>query len=344
MPGAFDSRGIPPQTFYQGRTMAAERIAGRRGITRKRAGKRWRYFDPRGREITRPEEIDRLNRIGLPPAYTDCWLSPDPDSPVQAIGYDARGRRQYRYHPDFRAVQEADKFDRCIEFGRRLPKLRAAVELDLAGDPYDRTTVIASVIRVLDECRIRVGNRAYARANRSFGATTLERRHMTLERTRILFAFTGKSGKKQAVEVHDSRVIKIVRKLAKLPGKAVFQYRTADGAISAITPGDINAYIQDKIGQSFSAKCFRTWHASAGALREAMRLLRGGRTPTVKELAEPVSQDLGNTPAIARKSYIHPDVLEAATNGELPPSPRPTKWLDQGEKALLQMHEEPGAA
>lgn len=319
--------------------MASDPIGGTKGITRQRAGKRWRYFNARGREIAKQDEIDRLNRIGMPPAYTNCWFSPDPASHVQAIGYDARGRRQYRYHPDFRAGQEADKFDRCIEFGKRLPRLRAAVERDLAGDPYDRTTVTAAVIRVLDECRIRVGNRAYARANKSFGATTLLRRHMTLEKSRILFEFTGKSGKHQSVEVHDRRVIAIVRKLSKLPGDAVFQYRTADGTLCTISPSDINAYIQATIGTSFSAKCFRTWHASAGALREAMRLMRRGRTPTVKELAEPVSEQLGNTPAIARKSYIHPDVLEAATAGELPPAPRPTKWLDPGEKALLSLSE-----
>ena len=320
--------------------MASQQIAGKRGISRKRAGKHWRYFNPRGREITKPEEIERLGRIGLPPAYVDCWLSPDPDSPIQGIGYDARGRRQYRYHPDFRSGQDADKFDRCIEFGRRLPRLRAAVERDLTGDPYDRTTVTAAVIRVLDECRIRVGNRAYARANKSFGATTLLRRHMTIERSRILFEFIGKAGKHQAVEVHDRRVIAIVRKLTKLPGTAVFQYRAADDTVSPITPADINAYIQETIGPSFSAKYFRTWHGSASALREAMRLVRRGRQPTVKDLAEPVAVELGNTPAIARKSYIHPDVLEAAASGDLPPSPRPTKWLDPGEKALLAMQDD----
>jgi len=320
--------------------MASQHSAGKRGITRKRAGKHWRYFDPRGRKIVKPEEIGRLDRIGLPPAYTDCWLSPDPDSPIQGIGYDARGRRQYRYHPDFRAEQEADKFDRCIEFGRRLPRLRAAVERDLAGNPSEKTTVIAAVIRVLDECRIRVGNRAYARANKSFGATTLLRRHMTLERNRIAFAFKGKAGKQQNVEVHDCRVVKIVRALNKLPGQSVFQYRCPDGSVSAVTPGDINGYIQDKIGPNFSAKFFRTWHASAGALGEAMRLVRRGRQPTVKDLAEPVAADLGNTPAIARKSYIHPDVLEVATNGEVPAAPRPSKWLDPEEKALLALHDD----
>ena len=336
------SRSMPGfrEALEYAQEMVSQHIAGRRGITRKRAGKSWRYFNPRGREITKPDEIARLDRIGLPPAYCDCWLSPDPDSPIQGIGYDARGRRQYRYHPDFRAVQDADKFDRCIEFGRRLPRLRAAVERDLRGEPCDRTTVIAAVIRVLDECWIRVGNRAYARANKSFGATTLLRRHMRIERSRIRFEFTGKSGKKQAVEVHDHRVIRIVRKLAMLPGTAVFQYRTLDGTISGITPADINAYIQDKIGPSFSAKYFRTWHASAGALREAMRLVRHGRQPTVKELAQPVADELGNTPAIARKSYIHPDVLEAAVSGDLPPSPRPTKWLDPGEKALLSLQDD----
>lgn len=307
------------------------------GITRQRTGQRWRYFSPRGREIVKPAEIERLGKIGLPPAYTDAWFSPDPDSPIQATGYDQRGRRQYRYHPAFRADQESDKFDRCIEFGRRLPKLRAAVERDLAGDPHDRTTVIAAVVRVLDECRIRVGNRAYAKANKSFGATTLLRRHMRLSRNRIVFQFVGKAGKQQSVEVHDSRVVAIVRKLDKLPGPAVFQYRSADGAVCGVTPADINGYIHETIGASFSAKFFRTWHASAGALREAMRLARRGRTPTVKELAEPVSDELGNTPAIARKSYIHPDVLEAATSGELPETARPTKWLDRGETTLLAL-------
>ena len=317
--------------------MAEESTAQQAGITRQRAGKRWRYFSPRGREIIKAAEIERLNKVGLPPAYTQAWFSSDPASPVQATGYDQRGRRQYRYHPDFRATQEADKFDRCIEFGRRLPKLRAAVERDLAGDPYDRITVIAAVIRVLDECRIRVGNRAYAKANKSFGATTLLRRHMTLNRDRVLFEFVGKSGKQQAVEVHDSRVIAILRKLDKLPGRAVFQYRCGDGAISGVSPVDINAYIQDAIGPDFSAKFFRTWHASAGALREAMRLAKSGRVPTVKELAEPVSNELGNTPAMARKSYIHPGVIEAATSGELPEAARPSKWLDRGETTLLAL-------
>ena len=309
------------------------------GITRRRAGKRWRYFSPRGRELTKPAEIERLNKIGLPPAYRDAWFSPDPKSPIQATGYDQRGRRQYRYHVDFRADQEADKFDRCIEFGRRLPKLRAQVERDLAGDPFDRTTVIAAVIRVLDECRIRVGNRAYARANKSFGATTLLRRHMTIGRGRIIFEFVGKSGKRQQVEVLDSRVIAILRKLDSLPGTAVFQFRAADDSICGVTPADVNQYIQTVIGAKFSAKFFRTWHASAGAMREAMRLLKRGRTPTVKEIAEPVSQELGNTPAIARNSYIHPDVLEAASNGDLPADARPTKWLDRNEAALIALQD-----
>ena len=317
--------------------MATQSIDAMAGITRKRAGKRWKYFGPKGNEIVKPTEIARLNKIGLPPAYTDCWLSTDPASAIQATGYDQRGRRQYRYHPDFRVTKEADKFDRCIEFGRRLPKLRAAVERDLGGDPFDRTTVIAAVIRVLDECRIRVGNRAYAKANKSFGATTLLRRHMTRSRDRIVFQFIGKAGKQQNVGVDDSRVVAIVRQLIKLPGPAVFQYRCADGSVSSITPSDVNGYIQDTIGASFSAKFFRTWHASASALREAMRLARRGRVPTVKELAEPVSDELGNTPAIARKSYIHPGVIEAATSGELPEAARPSKWLDRGETTLLAL-------
>ena len=320
--------------------MTDDSAAAKPGITRQRAGQKWRYFTARGKEIVKPAEIERLNKIGLPPAYTDCWLSSDPDSPIQATGYDQRGRRQYRYHPEFRAEQESDKFDKCIEFGRRLPRLRAAVERDLAGDPLDRTTVIAAVIRVLDECRIRVGNRAYAKANKSFGATTLLRRHTTIGRGRVVFEFVGKSGKKQKVEVLDSRVIAILRKLDKLPGQAVFQYKCADGTVCGVTPGDVNGYIQDTIGPNYSAKFFRTWHASASALREALRLSRRGRTPSAKDLAEPVAEELGNTPAIARKSYIHPVVLEAAITGELPEAARSTKWLDRDENTLLTLQED----
>ena len=309
------------------------------GITRKRAGKRWHYFDMQGQRIKDPQEVERLGQIGLPPAYRQAWFSPDPGSPIQATGYDARGRRQYRYHPEYRAEQEADKFDRCIEFGRRLPKLRAQVERDLAGDPHDKVTVVAAVIRVLDECRIRVGNRAYARANKSFGATTLLRRHMTLKKHEITFAFIGKSGKKQNVTVSDERVIALIRRFVTLPGTAVFQYRSGEDAFGVITPADVNQYIQAAIGAGFSAKFFRTWHASAGALREALRLAARGQTPTPKDLAVPVSEELGNTPAIARKSYIHPEVVEAATTGELPETARATKWLDRGENTLLAMHD-----
>ena len=309
------------------------------GITRKRVGKQWHYFTANGKRIERAEEVERLNRIGLPPAYTQAWFNPDPDSPIQATGYDARGRRQYRYHPGYRAEQEADKFDRCIEFGRRLPKLRAQVERDLGGDPHDKTTVVAAVVRVLDECRIRVGNRAYARANKSFGATTLLRRHMTLRQHEITFAFIGKSSKAQKVTVSDQRVIALIAKFVTLPGTAVFQYRTSEDTVAVVAPNDVNQYIQDVIGARFSAKFFRTWHASAGALREALRLATRGKVPTAKALAEPVADDLGNTPAIARKSYIHPEVIDAATSGDLPDPARATKWLDRSETTLLAMHD-----
>ena len=309
------------------------------GITRKRAGKRWKYFNERGREISADAEIERLNAIGLPPAYQNAWYSPDPDSPIQATGYDRRGRRQYRYHTEYRAGQEADKFDRCIEFGRRLPKLRAQVEADLAGEPYAKLTVVAAVVRVLDECRIRIGNRAYARANKSFGATTLLRRHMRLGDAEAVFAFIGKSGKAQNVTVTDTRVIAVLTMLVQLPGQAVFQYRNGDDTVCGVTPADVNQYIQQTIGDGFSAKFFRTWHASAGALREALRLATSGQPLTPKDLAVPVSEELGNTPAIARKSYIHPEVIDAALSGDLPDPVRATKWLDTGEKTLLAMHD-----
>lgn len=309
------------------------------GIIRRPLKRGWAYFDATGQRIVDRDEIDRLNAIGMPPAYGDCWFCPGPQGHIQATGYDARGRKQYRYHPDFRAGQEADKYERCAAFGRVLPLLRARVESDLLDRMLERDTVVAAVIRLLDLCRVRVGNESYAKANKSYGATTLRRRHAQLSSGRIKLQFRAKSGKMQQLTIADSRLVRIARRCQDLPGQHLFQYLDASGEAHPVGSGDVNAYLRETMGEAFSAKHFRTWGASViafGALIDA-----GGKLP-LKALVAPVCEALGNTPAIARKSYIHPALIEIAQNGGLSKDlklPRRTKYLSAVERGLIEFLE-----
>ena len=232
------------------------------GITRRRRGKRWHYLGPGGDRIADKAEIARLDTLAVPPAYTRVWFSPDPAAHLQATGYDARGRKQYRYHPDFRAGREADKYDRCLSFGSALHKVRAAVARDIAVPGLGRDKVIAAVIRLLDSGHIRVGNDCYARANDSYGATTLLNEHSEVRGKRVKLEYRGKSGKTQRVVIADASLAKIVRRCHDLPGQALFQYIGDDGEPHRIGSGDVNAYIKAEMGDDFSAKHFRTWGAS----------------------------------------------------------------------------------
>jgi len=315
------------------------------GITRKKAGRRWAYFDAEGERITDREEIERLNKIALPPAYTDAWFCPDPNGHIQATGYDDKGRKQYRYHPDYRTAQEAEKFDGCAEFGRLLPRLRKRVERDVAKRELSRQRAIASVVRLLDLGAVRVGNESYAKTNKSFGATTLRMRHVSVSGKTVKLRFKAKSGKIAEVAVTDHRLAHFVRKMDDLPGQRLFQYLDDDGEVQAVGSSEVNDYLCETMGEHFTAKNFRTWHASAiafGLLAEAKRPL------TLKALMEQVSEKLGNTPAIARKSYVHPAVV-ALVDRQLKwrkalKLPRTTKWLSREERGLLDLLEEsPGA-
>ena len=310
------------------------------GITRKRAGRGWAYFDSEGRRITDRAEIDRLDAIALPPAYSHAWFCPTASGHLLATGIDARGRKQYRYHPEFRARQEAEKFDGCAEFGRLLPKVRKRVARDLARRAPSRERAVASVIRLLDLGGLRVGNESYAKANKSFGATTLRDRHAKVTGGKLKLRFKAKSGQLREVTISDRRLATAVRRMQDLPGQHLFQYLDEAGEAHPVGSHDVNAYLAEAMGEPFTAKNFRTWHASALALR---LLAEAERPLTLKELASEVGKQLGNTPAMARKSYIHPAVIALVDRQQKWRArlklPRDGKWLDRHERALLKLLE-----
>jgi DNA topoisomerase-1 len=307
------------------------------GITRRRSGRYWQYFDAHGKRITDRDEIDRLNGIGLPPAYRDAWFCPDASGHIQAIGYDDRGRKQYRYHSDFRERQEAAKYDRCREFGKVLPKLRRRVEADLRKRTLSRDTVVAAVIRLLDGGRIRVGNEAYAQTNKSYGATTLRSRHARVAGRTVKMRFRAKSGIERELKITDATLSRIVKQCQDLPGQHLFQYLNGDGEPHPVSSTDVNDYIRDATGEDFTAKHFRTWSASVIAFEQICAA--GDEGVGLKAMLEPVAEALGNTPAISRKSYVHPAVIDAVKDAPRRrlslQCPRPTKYLSSAERGLI---------
>lgn len=310
------------------------------GITRKKVAHGWAYYDPDGARITDRDEIERLNKIALPPAYTDAWYCPDDCGHLLATGIDARGRKQYRYNPEFRAQQEAEKFDGTAQFGRLLPKVRKRVEKDLARRKLTRDRAVASVVRLLDLGAIRVGNASYAKANKSFGATTLLRRHAKLSGANLKLRFKAKSGVLRETSVSDKSLARFVRAVQDLPGQHLFQWVDDEGEAHNVGSTDVNAYLCDAMGEHFTAKNFRTWHASVLAFR---LLAEAERPLTIKQLTTEVAEHLGNTPAMARKSYIHPAVI-ALVDKQLKwrarlKLPRSTKWLSGEERGLIKLLE-----
>jgi DNA topoisomerase-1 len=310
------------------------------GITRKRQGSYWAYFDSEGNRITDREEIDRLNAIGLPPAYENAWFCADPKGHLQATGVDARGRKQYRYHEAFREKRDAVKYEGLLEFGKALPRLRRRVEQDLKRRKLGRDTVLAAVVRLLDTQHIRIGNEQYARSNKSFGATTLRNRHVKQKGGALMMRFAGKHGIVHEVRITDGNLKRIVKRCQELPGQMLFQCIDDEGETRPITSGDVNAYIKEASGGDFTAKHFRTWGASVIALEQLLKKADDSRI-TVKTVVEPVAEALGNTPAISRKSYVHPGLLDAVKEDSRDPlngmdRPRSRKWLSSAEVGLLE--------
>ena len=310
------------------------------GYSRKRIRTAWAYFDAEGNRITDREEIDRLNAIGLPPAYEQAWFCADPNGHLQATGIDARGRKQYRYHADFRQNRDTAKYEGLLEFGKALPRLRRRVEQDLKRRKLARETVLAAIVRLLDTQYIRVGNEQYAKDNKSFGATTLRSRHVRATGQKLMMRFAGKHGIVHEVKITDSNLKRVVRRCQELPGQMLFQYVDESGEARPITSSDVNAYIKEASGGDFSAKHFRTWAASVIAFDQMLKKADDARI-TVKTVVEPVAEALGNTPAISRKSYVHPVLLEAVKESARDPldgmdRPRARKWLSSSEVGLLE--------
>jgi DNA topoisomerase-1 len=308
------------------------------GYTRQKKGRAWAYYDEHGERLTDRGEIDRLNALALPPAYVDAWFCKDPNGHIQATGKDARGRKQYRYHADYRSRQDASKYDGCAEFGEALPKIRRRVESDLKRRKLDRDTVLAAVVRLLDTEHMRIGNEQYARANKSFGLSTLRSRHLSRKRGKMKMRYTGKHGVVHEATITDANLKRIVGKCQDLPGQMLFQYINGDGNPHPITSADVNAYIREASGGDFTAKHFRTWGASVIAFDQL--LSSGEERISVKTMIEPVAEALGNTVAISRKSYVHPRLIEAVRDDPVDPlggikRPRARRRLSSAETAFL---------
>jgi DNA topoisomerase-1 len=318
------------------------------GIRRKRTGKSFTYLESSGAPIRNRAELARIKALVIPPAWTDVWICPSPQGHIQVTARDARGRKQYRYHPKYREVRDATKFDRMLEFSNLLPKLRDRVEQDLLTDGLTRDKVLASVVRLLEKTLIRVGNDEYARENKSYGLTTMRRRHVEVTGHTLRFDFRGKSGLMHSVAVTDRRVARIVQHCQELPGQELFQYLDDDGKRQTIDAGDINDYLRRATGSEMTAKDFRTWSGTMLAAFE-LRTLGPGATEkeakaNVVQAIDRVAKRLGNTRAVCRKYYIHPVVLESYLAGSVLPAPpqppdqkreRPSGALRRDELAVL---------
>jgi DNA topoisomerase-1 len=291
------------------------------GLARQRHGRGFAYRDARGGRITDPAMLERIRLLVIPPAWRDVWICPDPRGHIQAVGRDEKGRRQYIYHADFRAHREAEKFERLATFAKVLPRLRRQVLRDLEQPGLTREKVLATVVYLLDRTLIRIGNETYARENGSFGLSTMRSRHASVRGETVRFTFTGKSGKAWSLSLADRRVGRVVRRCQDLPGQHLFQYRDGDGVPRTISSEDVNAYLRDIARQPVSAKDFRTWGGSVlctlalslAPPAEAERQRRRQQASAIRAVA----QRLGNTPAVCRASYVHPQVFSAHEAGLL---------------------------
>ena len=291
------------------------------GFRRQKMGKSFRYLGRNGRVLRDPRTLARIRSLVIPPAWTDVWICPDALGHIQVTARDARGRKQYRYHPQWRSVRDGAKYGRMLAFGQALPIIRARIEGDLAHRGLSRRRVLAAVIKLLEATLIRVGNEEYARDNGSFGLTTFRDRHAAITGSRVKFRFRGKSGKVHEIGVQDRRLSRIVKSCQDLPGQELFQYVDGQGRRRAVTSSDVNDYLREVTGQAFTAKDFRTWAGTvlaAWALRDlpAVRT-RAEAKKNVVRAVERVAGRLGNTVAICRKSYVHPVVFDAYLDGTL---------------------------
>lgn len=293
------------------------------GIERRGEKGRFFYVMNDGKRVRQRDVLERIANLGIPPAWTRVWICTSADGHLQCTGYDVRGRKQYRYHAKWREVRDGAKYEDALEFGAALPKLRAAITRDLGNDALTKDTVIAAALRVMDLTHIRVGNDRYVEQNKSYGLTTLLARHTKVHGGTIELDFRGKGGKTRHAEVQDARLAKILKRCLDIPGQRLFRWCDGAGGTHPITSSDVNEYIFRVTGKPFTAKEFRTWTATVGAARllyecdPCASATHGKRTIT--EAIKRVSEELGNTPAICKKSYVHPAILDAYLQGSLHP-------------------------
>jgi DNA topoisomerase-1 len=309
-------------------TVASAKIASLRyvndatsGIKRRRTGKGFVYIDSDGKPVRDPEEIRRIRALAIPPAWKDVWICPIPHGHLQATGRDAKGRKQYRYHPRWREIRDENKYERIITFAKFLPRIRKRVNRDLSLPGLPREKVLATVVRLLETTFIRVGNEEYARANRSYGLATLRDRHVDVSGSKVRFQFRGKSGIEHSVDLDDRRIAKIIKRCQDLPGYELFQYIGDDGERYSVDSADVNDYLREITGAEFSTKDFRTWAGTVLAARALIELeafeSEAHAKRNVVQAVESVAKKLGNTKAVCRKCYIHPAVINAYTDGSL---------------------------
>lgn len=313
------------------------------GYTRRRHGKGFAYVDARGRPLRDAGMLARIRALAIPPAYTDVWICRSADGHLQATGRDERGRKQYRYHPAWRTTRDATKFARTIAFAEALPALRRRIARDVSERGMHRAKVLATILRLLDRTQARVGNEEYARANGSFGLSTLRNRHARVQGDEVRLVFRGKSGRRHEVALSDARVAAVVRRCRDLPGQHLFQY-VDGGRVRRITSTDVNAYLREVVRGDFTAKDFRTWSATVVVARELLAESAGGRQAArLKGAVEAAAEALGNTPAVCQRAYVHPAMLEAA--GGLAArrlqaihqrTPRGRAGLDRSERTVLR--------
>ena len=319
----------PASSTASPEVQAEVKAAGLRYVTDRQPGirrepdgdKAFRYFQPNGEEVTDEKTLTRIKSLAIPPAYADVWICPSESGYLQAIGHDAKGRKQYRYHPHWRESRDETKYEHMMDFGEALPGIRERVDADLRRQGMPREKILATIVRLLETTLIRIGNEQYAKENQHYGLTTLQTEHVDVSGSTLHFHFVGKSGKEHTIDLKDKKLASIVAKLHHLPGQEVFQYAGEDGTLHSIDSADVNAYLHEIAGSEFTAKDFRTW---AGTVLASLALQEfeafGSATQAKRNVTaaiKAVSQRLGNTPAVCRKAYIHPAVFETYLDGTM---------------------------
>ncbi len=292
------------------------------GIRRLKRGKGFTYVDPQGNVVRSPKDLERIRKLAIPPAWTDVWICLRANGHLQATGRDAKGRKQYRYHADWREVRDETKFGRMMAFGEALPKIRERIDRDMSLRGLPREKVVATVVKLLETTLIRVGNKEYVKQNNSFGLTTLRDQHVDVDGSTLRFEFRGKSGKEHSVEIQDRRLARIVKQCRDLPGQKLFQYLDENKERQSVSSEDVNAYLKETTGEDFTAKDFRTWGGTVLALSALLEIgsceTEREANKAVVETIKRVAGQLGNRPAICRKYYVHPTVLQTFLEGSLP--------------------------